>query len=125
MKKFILLSFIALYVSLSGAVAQNPVVNPIPSFNFPMNEPTAVFHETKINTNSGKEKRDMDVVVNTRSTYNLPVFAIVFVFRLNPIRILGPYIIFPDAQLTVPIDQGKWGVLVKCNAPVDVSVWVD
>jgi hypothetical protein len=124
MKKIILLTLVLLIAGASTAIAQNYVVNPIPSINYQMNEPEAVFHENKrVIPSTNKEKRDMDVVVNTRSTNSIPVFATVYVFKRNGNKILGPFYVLPGVQLSVPIDKSKWGVLVKCLTPVDVSVW--
>jgi len=125
MKKLAVLTIIIFFTGLTYSFAQTPVVNPIPSFNYQMDDPSALFHENKIITSTNREKRDMDVVVNTRSTWSFPVFAIVFVFKINPMKIQGPYIVFPGVQLSVPIDNGKWGVLVQGTVPLDVSVWID
>jgi hypothetical protein len=125
MKKIILLTLAVFFTGIIVTVAQTYVVNPIPSYNFPMNEPEAVFHENKKLVTTNKEKRDMDVVVNTRSTSWIPVLAHVWVFKRTSNIIKGPYHVYPGIKLEVAIDNGKWGVLVKCDESVDVSVWTD
>ena len=125
MKNKILLTFLILFAGIAASVAQTYVVNPIPSYNFPMNEPEAIFHENKQLVSNNKEKRDMDVVVNTRSTSWIPVLAHVWVFKMSSNTIKGPYHAYPGEKLEVPIGHGKWGVRVQCNESVDVSVWVD
>lgn len=124
MKKLTLLAIIIFFIGLTSAFAQTPVVNPIPSFNFPMNEPLAVFHEGKIKS-ANREKREMDVMVTTRSTNMGSIYATVYVFKIKPNKILGPFIVFSGDELEVPIDNSKWGVTVECSDPIDVSVWTD
>ena len=125
-KLFFVFTFVLIagLARINAQVVPPTVVHPIPSFNYAMNESSAYFHETK-GINNNREKRDMDVVVNTRSTIGIPSFAMVFVFKLSPMKILGPYFVLPGQQLTVPIDNARWGVLVSANFEADVSVWAD
>ena len=120
------LCFLLFLIGLSSSQAQtnNYNVQPIPSFNFAMNEPVANFFELK-SPGVNREKRDMEVVVNTRSTSSFPFFATVYVFKVVPNKVLGPFYVYAGQQLTVPIDNSRWGVRVLCDRPADVSVWID
>lgn len=127
MKKIIgLFCFLFFFAGLSSSFAQanNYNVQPIPSFNYVMSEPVANFFEIKSHS-SNREKRDMEVVVNTRSTSSFPFFATVYVFKIAPNKVLGPFYVYAGQQLTVPIDNSRWGVRVLCDMPADVSVWTD
>jgi hypothetical protein len=124
MKKALIIATIIFLTAIVRVSAQTPVVHPIPSFNYAMNEQSTYFHENK-KINNGKEKRDMDVVVNTRTTGSLSRFAVVYVFKIQPQKVLGPFYVFAGQHLEVPIDNGKWGVRVDCNFPADVSVWAE
>jgi hypothetical protein len=124
-KTMILLGLVFFVCGLSSSFAQSTTVYPIPSFNFQMNEPEVTFFEVKNVSTTYREKRDMEVVVNTRSTSSNSFFATVFVFKVNPMKILGPYIVFSGQQLTVPIDNAKWGVRVKSDHAAEVDVWTD
>ena len=124
MKNLLLFTIILIFAGVKVGHAQTPVINPIPSYNYLMNVPTAYFYEvTNLGASINKEKRDMDVVVTTRSTSGIPFFAKVWVFRISPNKVLGPFYVLPNTLLTVPIDKHKWGVQVDAQSPVDVSVW--
>lgn len=125
MKKVLLIAAIVFLTGLIKVHAQTPPVQPIPTYNYPMASPTAYFYELTKGGSSGKEKRDMDVVVNTRTTGSLSDFAIVYVFKIQPQKVLGPFFVYPGQHLVVPIDNEKWGVRVDCEVAADVSVWID
>lgn len=122
MKKIILLSVVIYFASISGVFSQ--VVNPIPSYNYPLTNIQALFGEIRI-SNNGKEKRDMLVEISTASHHNSPVFAKVWIVKKNGNVVKGPYWIEPGEPLSVPIDNGKWGVIVRCDWSVFVDVWTD
>jgi hypothetical protein len=124
MKKIILLSALIFFTSLGNIFAQNYPVNPIPSFNFQLATGQAVFSETKTVHNT-REKRDMDVVISTTNHSRIPVFAKVWVVKANGHVVKGPYRVVANQQLSVPIDNGSWGVVVKCDWEVSVDVWID
>ena len=121
MKKIILLSAIVYFTSISGMIAQ--VINPIPSYDFHMTDPQALFGEIRV-TDNGKEKRDMEVVIST-ANHSQGVYAKVWVVKKNGNIVKGPYKVYPYAPLSVPIDHGKWGVIVKCTWEVYVDVWIE
>ena len=72
-----------------------------------------------------REKRDMEIVVSSSSTSWLPVTAKVWVVKDNGVIIVGPFTVVPEQQLTVPIDAGKWGVLIQSDWNITASVWID
>ena len=121
MKKIILLSVVIYFTCLCGLHAQ--VINPIPSFAFPITTHQTVFGELK--ASNGKEKRDMDVEISTASHGSTPISATVWVVKKNGNTVRGPFTIYPGDLLSVPIDNGKWGVIVNCDWSVLVNVWVD
>ena len=122
MKKIILLSVIICFAYLGGLMAQ--VINPIPSFNFPMTPSQALFGEIRVN-NNGKEKRDMLVEISTASHFSAQITAKVWVVKKNGNVVKGPYTIETGEPLSVPIYIGKWGVIVNCEWNVFVDVWTD
>lgn len=125
MKKIILL-FVGIYLlSLSQVVAQNYNVNPIPSFNYIMTSQTAYFGEINTQLNSQKEKRDMDVEISTANHSPFPIFAKVWVVRKSGNVVKGPYILHNNQLLSVPIDHGKWGVVIQCTWDVYANVWIN
>ena len=121
MKKIILLSVLLYFTSLAAAHAQ--VINPIPSYNYQMTASQALFGEIRVS--NGKEKRDMDVEISTASHGSTPIFAKVWVVKKNGNIVKGPFIIYPGEPLSVPIDNGKWGVVVNCDWAVLVDVWTN
>ncbi len=121
MKKIILLSTIIFFTFAGRVTAQ--IINPIPSYNYHMTSSQALFGEIRVN--NGKEKRDMVVEISTANHGSAPVFAKVWVVKKNGNIVKGPYIVNTSEALYVPIDHGKWGVIVKCNWEVNVSVWTE
>jgi hypothetical protein len=128
MKKIILLTAAIFFTSIGSLLAQNYPINPIPSYNFQLSEKQAVFGEikqpNKIVT-PGREKRDMDVIISTTNHCPIPVYAKVWVVKKQGNVVLGPFTVFNNQHLSVGIDNGKWGVIVKCNWEVYVDVWID
>jgi hypothetical protein len=124
MKKAILFAAFFLFAGLNCLVAQTYPINPIPSFNYQLSEPTTVFAEV-MHGQPSREKREMDVVISSSSTHPAFVYGLVWVVKKNYAKILGPYLVFLDHKLEVPIDEGQWGVVIKCSFDVDASVWID
>lgn len=125
MKKVILIAAIILFTGFNGLVAQNYTINPIPSFNVPLSTTNTAFQEVKTKGIPGREKRDMEVEISTSSTSTASIFATVWVVKKNSAQILGPYTIYPEEPLTVPIDAGEWGTVINCQWNVTASVWID
>ena len=121
MKKIILLSVVFCFISVSALVAQ--IINPIPSYNFNITTPQALFGEIRVN--NSKEKRDMVVEISTASHGSTPIFAKVWVVKKNGNIVKGPFIVHLNDPLSVPIDHGKWGVIVNCDWEVLVDVYTD
>ena len=122
MKKIILLSVIIYFTLISGSFAQ--IINPIPSYNYQMTSSQALFGEIR-SAGNGKEKRDMDVEISTASHWPGQIFAKVWVVKKNGNVVKGPFIIYPGQLLQVPIDNGKWGVIVNCDWEVAVDVYTN
>jgi len=125
MKKIILIVALFLFTGMSGLLAQHFQINPIPSYNYQLTALSTGFQELLSHSTPAREKRDMDVVISSSSTSPIPIFATVWVVKENGVIILGPYTIFLDELLSVPIDNGQWGVVVRCDWDVNVSVWID
>jgi hypothetical protein len=125
MKKIVFLLTVILLASMVRLVAQNYTVNPLPSYNFKMTDPQALFGELRGQLGNSREKRDMDVIISTTNHSPIPVVAKVWVVKNAGSVVMGPYFIVPNQLLTVGIDYGKWGVIVKCDSEVYVDVWID
>ncbi len=123
MKKIFLLVTAIFFTSLIGLKAQNYNVNPIPSYQYPLNNQVALFGEIRVS--NSKEKRDMDVEISTANHGSAPVYATVWVVKKNGNVVKGPYFVTPYDPLSVPIDNDKWGVIVKCDWNVFVDVWTN
>lgn len=128
MKKTVL--FVAM-VLIAGAIqgfaqkGATPGSYPIPSFNVQLPVGNSLFQEPKANVLPTREKRDMDVVISTSSATFVQVWATVYVVKKNENIILGPYTVFPDELLSVPIDNGHWSVLITSQFVIGASVWID
>jgi hypothetical protein len=123
MKKFI--AFLMILTLWAGITLQ--ASRPIPSFKANV-EYRANFQEmnqsNKSNNgpNSGeKGKRYMIVVTNVAGPVSPPIS--VWVYSLDGLDILGPYTLYGDDQISVPIDDRDWGTIIQCNVKCDVSVW--
>lgn len=123
MKKAILITAFVLLAGLNSLVAQQ--INPIPSYNYPLTTLNTAFQEIFTHYNPGREKRDMDVTISASSTHPGYIFATVWVVKNNGIIIKGPYTLTPNHHLSVPIDHGRWGVVINCSWNVNASVWID
>ena len=124
MKKLLLLTAIIFSAGLNGSIAQNVRINPIPSFNFYMQD-NAAFQEPKSTFTSSKEKRDMNVVVSGANHGCFQVFATVWVVKDFGSVILGPFFVDDSRQLSIGIGDGQWGTIIKSETDVFVSVWID
>jgi hypothetical protein len=68
-----------------------------------------------------KGKRAMIIVANVVGPAKTPV--IIWVYSLDLTSILGPFVIFGDGQISVPVDDRNWGTVVQCTDKVEVSVY--
>jgi hypothetical protein len=125
MKTAILISTFLLFAGLNGLFAQHYQINPIPSFGVQLTDPTTGFQELLTHGAPNREKREMDVEITASTTSTMPIFAKVWVVKKNGHKIKGPFTIFPGQLLSVPIDHGQWGVVIKCDWSVSASVWID
>ena len=128
MKKMILFVAFVLIAGTYGGYAQKRAaagVYPIPSFNVPLAIGNSLFEEPNAHALPTREKRDMDVVISTSSTSFVQEWATVYVVKKNENIILGPYTVYPDQLLSVPIDNGHWSVLISSQFVINASVWID
>ena len=129
MKKMILIAAILLVTGFSNAIAQKhnrpPSLHPIPSFNYPITTLNTAFQETSVHGLPSREKRDMDVVISTSSTSTNNVSATVYIVKEYGTTVLGPFTVYPDQVLEVPIDYDQWGVVIQCDDPITASVWIE
>lgn len=128
MKKLILFVALVLIAGTNGGFAQKgttPGIYPIPSFNVPLAIGNSIFKETLTHAFPTREKRDMDVVISTSSATFVQVWATVYIVKKNESKILGPYTVYPDELLSVPIDNGHWSVLISSEFVINASVWID
>ena len=107
--------------------------NPIPSYNVPLKN-QATFQEDNsglgsVNHDLSKEKRDMNVSNAPGGKKELIGFGtatiIVYVYRLDRSVILGPYAVHAGQTISIPIDEGLWGVYAETTDPTYISVWTN
>ena len=108
-----------------GAGIHVQASKPIPSFKAKISN-AANFQEKNTGCNapmSGdlKGKRSMIIMANVVGPAKTPV--IIWVYSLDLTTVLGPFVIFGDGQITVPVDDRDWGVIVQCTDKVEVSVY--
>ncbi|MEI7723795.1 MAG: hypothetical protein WCK09_01755 [Bacteroidota bacterium] len=126
MRKFIFVTAFIMLAGLNGLFAQQYQTYPIPSFNCQLSSTNSAFKEQLSHANPTREKREMDVVISSSSTHPQLVSAKVWVVKEGGSIIKGPYRIYLDQPLSVPIDHGKWGVVLNCKySNVSASVWID
>jgi hypothetical protein len=126
MKKFILVTAVLLLTGFTSLYAQNFPIQPIPSYGCPLVTERTGFQEIMTHATPGREKREMDVVISSSSTHPQMVSAKVWVIKDNGTIVKGPYRIYLDQLLSVPIDNGKWNVVIKCKfSNINACVWID
>lgn len=120
MKKLItMLMILTLWAGISLQASK-----PIPSYNVNISS-TANFQEkdrNKNDPNSGeKGKRYMIVVTNVAGPSKLPI--IVWVYSLDGRDIQGPFTLYGNDEISVPIDDRDWGTIMQTTEKSTVSVW--
>lgn len=128
MKKFILILALVMIAGIYGGFSQKGTsagIYPIPSFNVPLAIGNSLFEEPSTHALPTREKRDMDVVISTSSTSFIQVWATVYVVKKNDNTVLGPFTVYPDELLSVPIDNGHWSVVISSQFVVNASVWIN
>jgi len=83
------------------------------------------FQEQKYHGAPQREKREIEVVISSSSSNPGQISAQIWLVKENALMMQGPFTIYLDELWTSPIDNGQWGVIVKCAYPVMVSVWID
>lgn len=122
MKK--LISF--LMILILGAGIHLQASKPIPSYKVQVSK-DANFQE-KTNRPNGPNydlagKRDMIIWITVAGPSTDPIS--IWVYSLDKQDILGPYILYDSGEISVPIDDRNWGVIVQCDVQVTVSVYTD
>jgi len=127
MKKVLLFTAFLLVAGYNFSMAQSYQLYPIPSYNTLLLQQNNVFRQTLSHAPAAlREKREMDVVISSSSTSFFQIYAKVWVVKDNGVIVKGPFIIFPNQLLEVPIDNGKWRAIIECTFPnVCASVWID
>jgi hypothetical protein len=113
--------FILVLLLSTGAHLQ--ASKPIPSYKQPVSR-LANFTEKHHNNDSKsdpKGKRYMVVVAQVAGPSREPV--VIWVYSLDGQDISGPFMIIDSGEITVPIDNRLWGVLVECEEKTVVSVY--
>jgi hypothetical protein len=133
MKKFLLIAAILVFTGTNCLLAQQAgysqskqsKVLPIPSYHVKLDAKKTMFQTSdKPETPPQREKREMDVVISTSSNAPVSISATVWIVKENSIIVDGPYTIYPDEVLTVPIDNEQWGVVISSDWNVAASVWI-
>jgi hypothetical protein len=125
MKKITLIAAFIIFAGLNGLFAQKHKVNPIPSYNVQLTAISTAFVERHIPGPPQREKRDMEVVISSSSAAPIPIPATIWVLDQNGSEILGPFAVYPNEQLSVPIDNGNWGVVINCTWEGTANVWIE
>ncbi len=125
MKKVTFIAVFILFAGLNSLLAQQVQIHPIPSYNCPLTSLNTGFQESNMHGTPGREKREMEVVISSSSTWPGQVFAKVWVVKDNGSVVKGPYTIHLDDPLEVAIGDGQWGVIIRCDWDVSASVWID
>jgi hypothetical protein len=120
------LRLIATIVLLTGTLKLF-AAHPIPSYNVQVTN-RANFQEMTQNNSQAKEKRIMNIQTNSVTMNSASgSVSVVFVYKLNGHKRLGPYYLECGDQLSVEIDNSKWGVVMELQSPWDpvlASVWI-
>ncbi len=127
MKKLVLFAGFFLLLGITSLLAQNLPIRPIPSYNYPLSSYMTGFAEIKprIPPPPSREKRDMEVTVSSSSTSGTAVFAKVWAVKDGGVLTFGPFIVYEGEQLSIPIDNARWGAVVQCDWNVSISIWID
>jgi|ERR1035438_5523199 hypothetical protein len=125
MKTKIIFILFVMVCFFTKAMAQYP----IPSYNVYVAQPTYFEEQTNnvlqnaIAITEGRRQVNISGQCPTISSH-LPC-AEVWVFSLDKQDILGPYYLYNDDILQVPIDSRTWGVYIEGSYELDASVWID
>jgi hypothetical protein len=95
--------------------------NPIPSYNFPVNQ-RANFQETQGPT---RAKKKVNVAVQCTSTKTLACSATIWVYSLDFQTVYGPFTVYGGGVLSLDVDEGEWGVYIESEDHVLVDVWIE
>ena len=123
MKKILVLSAFLFFTGWNISIAQVCTkTNPIPSFDFPLNNQTAVFQEQPGGTN---EKRDVTVVITSTTENNSAASATVTLTNKATGEVYGPFVVSLDEKLVVTVGKGVYSAVVSTSSSVSVSIWTD
>ena len=124
MKKILLLTVSILMVSVTFGQF------PIPSFNVPVTGKALFVSTGTININGTSqsliaEKRDVNVTNEGGGNGPIGGYLMFFVTCATQPIVLGPYTVAAGQTISVPIDDGQWGVAIGTSQTTPVSVWID
>lgn len=122
MKKHLGLFFVLAIISVS-LFSQNVPVYPIPSFNVPITGIASFIPSHGENlalSGSTREKRSQNITIHGATGS----YAIVWIYSLDGLDVLGPYTVYAGETLSVPIDDREWGVIIQTSFEIQVDVWV-
>lgn len=117
MKRFLFLLSSVLIFNVALAV------NPIPSYYTTVSG-SASFAEVVGNMGTPTdERRDMEVSSSQPNTLAPGGYAIVYMYRMDGSRTLGPFYLPEGGSIRQKIDGKPWGCSVRCDGTMLVSVW--
>jgi len=123
MKKFLMLIILLLLIGANSVQAQYP----IPSFNILVND-SATFRERiacETQNQQSRGKRRMIVKIICAKAVLYTCSATVWVYSLDGLDVLGPYLVTDETTLGVDIDDRAWGTRVVTEDAVLVDVWIN
>jgi hypothetical protein len=109
------------------AMAKTGPIYPIPSYNIPVASGHALFQKRRhvVSLDITRENRE----VNFKIIRPLPglsdCHSQVWIYSLDGVDTLGPYMVQCGETLTVEIDEREWGVLVETESDILVDVWIE
>jgi hypothetical protein len=100
---------------------------PIPSYNIDVTS-KATFEQQR---NQGLiapltiGKKDINISGHIPSVPSGIPCAVVWLYTLDKLEILGPYELDNDEVLQVPVDERDWGVYIEVSMELSADVWID
>jgi hypothetical protein len=127
MKKLCFIFLLLLLLGSGKTFSQNITLHPIPSYNVEVNG-IATFEEDNsltIISDGQKGRRIIKTGGTCHSKTQGTCSATVFFYSLDNSDKTGPYTLSEGEVITETIDERPWGVLVKTESGMSVSVWID
>ena len=127
MKTNCIILWVCMIFLLQTVYSQAMPVYPIPSYNVGVLG-VALFEESagQSKDNPCRERRKIHIQVNCQKNIaDNDRDVTVWIYSLDGKDVLGPYTVSCGNTLEEAIDEREWGVMVKSEIEVYISVWID